>query len=141
MSDRCDEVGAAAMLEAFGLRGLLMYDLAPGEYHGNVVMSVLAGRALVIAPSGFADPAAAEAIAQFYDPHTLRIDAKEKAAFAGNCIAVSEEDVFMSAAGVAALRPENHQRLAAAGLRLHPVDLSEIEKAGGSLRCCIAEIY
>ncbi len=141
LSDRCDEVGAAAMLAAFGLRGLLMYDLAPGEYHGNVVMSVLAGRALVIAPSGFADPAAAEAIAQFYDPHTLRIDAKEKAAFAGNCIAVSEEDVFMSAAGVAALRPENHQRLAAAGLRLHPVDLSEIEKAGGSLRCCIAEIW
>jgi hypothetical protein len=141
LSDRCDEVGAAAMLDAFGLRGLLMYDLAPGEYHGNVVMSVLAGRALVIAPSGFADPDAAEAIAQIYAPHAVRIDAGEKAAFAGNCIAVSDQDVFMSAAGVAALHLENHQRLAAAGLRVHPVDLSEIEKAGGSLRCCVAEIY
>jgi hypothetical protein len=141
LSERCDEVGAAAMLETFGLRGLLMYDLAPGEYHGNVVMSVLAGRALVIAASGFADPAVAETIAQLYEPHSLRIDAAEKAAFAGNCIAVSEEDVFMSASGVAALRPENHQRLAAAGLRLHAVDLSEIEKAGGSLRCCVAEIW
>lgn len=141
LSDRCDEVGAAAMFDAFGLRGLLMYDLAPGEYHGNVVMSVLAGRAVVIAACGFADPATAEAIAQLYDPHALRIGVAEKAAFAGNCIAVSDTDVFMSAAGVAALRPENHQRLAAAGLRLHAVDLSEIEKAGGSLRCCVAEIY
>ena len=141
LSERCDEAGAAAMLEAFGLRGILMYDLAAGEYHGNVVMSVLAGKAVVLADSGFAEPAVAEAIAGFYAPHALRIDAAEKAAFAGNCIAVSDEDVFMSAAGAAALRPENHRRLAAAGLRLHAVDLSEIEKAGGSLRCCVAELW
>lgn len=141
LSERCDGTGAAAMLDAFGLRGLLMYDLAAGEYHGNVVMSVLAGRAVVIAPGGFADPSVAEAIAGLYAPHALRIDAAEKAAFAGNCIAVSDEDVFMSAAGASALRPENRRRLSAAGLRLHAVDLSEIEKAGGSLRCCVAEIW
>jgi N-dimethylarginine dimethylaminohydrolase len=83
----------------------------------------------------------AEAIAQIYGPNALRLDAAEKAAFAGNCICVSDEDVFMSAAGVAALRPENRQHLQAAGFRLHGVDLSEIEKAGGSLRCCVAEIW
>ena len=141
LSERCDETGAAAMLQAFGLRGVLIYDLAPGEYHGNVVMSVLAGRALVIADRGFADPGIAAIVAQIYDPHVLRINAAEKAAFAGNCIAISDEDVFMSLAGAKALRPENHQRLAAAGLKLRTVDLSEIEKAGGSLRCCIAEVW
>lgn len=141
LSERCDEAGAAAMCEAFGLRGLLVYELAPGEYHGNVVMSVLAGRALVIAPGGFANPAVADAIARIYAPHVLFLDAAEKAGFAGNCLAVSREDVFMSAAGVAALRPQNRQNLESAGFRLHAVDLSEVEKAGGSLRCCIAEIY
>ncbi len=141
LSERCDETGAAAMKEAFGLRGLLMYDLAAGEYHGNVVMSVLAGRAVVLAESGFADAAVPGAIAALYAPHALRISAAEKAAFAGNCIAVTDEDVFMSAAGVAALRPEMRQSLQNAGFRLHGVDLSEIEKAGGSLRCCVAEIW
>jgi N-dimethylarginine dimethylaminohydrolase len=31
--------------------------------------------------------------------------------------------------------------LAAAGFAIGSVALDEIEKAGGSLRCCVAEIY
>ena len=33
------------------------------------------------------------------------------------------------------------ETLAAAGLAVAAVPLDEIEKAGGSLRCCVAEIY
>ena len=66
---------AAAMHAAFGLRATLMFDLAAGEYHTNVVMSVLAGRGLVICPDGFADPVVAEAIAALYEPTVLRLDA------------------------------------------------------------------
>jgi hypothetical protein len=62
LSERCDEAGAAAMHAAFGLNLTFCFDLAAGEYHTNVVMSVLAGRALVIAPDGFADAAVAAAI-------------------------------------------------------------------------------
>lgn len=141
LSERCDEAGAAAMHAAFGLRATLMFDLAPGEYHTNVVMSVLAGRALVVCRSGFADPGVPAAIADLYAPRVVTLSAAQKAAFAGNCIAVSPDRVFVSQAGADVLDPDQRAVLARAGFALAPVVLDEIEKAGGSLRCCVAEIY
>ena len=47
----------------------------------------------------------------------------------------------MSAAGAAALDAYQRQTLESAGFQIHSVDLSELEKAGGSLRCCVAEIW
>ncbi|WP_339827137.1 arginine deiminase-related protein [uncultured Arenimonas sp.] len=141
LGERCDEAGARALHAALGLRGTLLFDLAAGEYHANVVMSVLAGRALVIAPSGFADPAAAQALAALYDPHVLLLSPAQKAAFAGNCIALRDGRVRMSQAGAQALSIDQVAALARAGFELAPVPLDEIEKAGGSLRCCVAEIY
>lgn len=141
LSERCDEAGAKAMHEAFGLRATLMFELAPGEYHTNVVLSVLAGRAAVIAPDGFADPAAVEGIARCYAPRVARLDAGEKLGFAGNCIAVADQAVFMSEAAALALRPQNRRILQDADFAVHAVPMAEIEKAGGSLRCCVAEIY
>jgi hypothetical protein len=141
LSERCDEAGAAAMHAAFGLRGMLLFDLAPGEYHTNVVLSVLAGRAVVIAADGFADAAAVEAIAALYAPFCVRLTPAQKQAFAGNCLALSERDVFVSQAGAEAFTAEQRQCLAAAGFALREVPLAEIEKAGGSLRCCVAEIF
>src|SRR5690606_37590385 len=68
LSERCDAAGAALLHDAFGLRATLAFDLAPGEYHANVVLAVLAGRAVLACPDGFADPAVARAIAGLY-PH------------------------------------------------------------------------
>lgn len=141
LSERCDEAGAAAMHVAFGLRATLVFDLAPGEYHTNVVMSVLAGRALVVCPDGFADPAVPAALAGLYAPAVLTLDAAQKQAFAGNCLALRDDGVWISAAGAAALTGMQRQQLAEAGFHCHVVDLDEIEKAGGSLRCCVAEIF
>lgn len=141
LTERCDEAGAAAMHAAFGLRATLVFDLAPGEYHTNVVMSVLAGRALVVCPSGFADPAVPAAIATLYAPAVVELDPAQKLAFAGNCIALSPDRVWFSAAGAAALGPAQRQVLTQAGFDVAEVALDEIEKAGGSLRCCVAEIY
>lgn len=141
LSERCDEAGAAAMHAAFGLRGTLMFDLAPGEYHTNVVMSVLAGRALVVCPAGFADPAAAAGIAAIYGPHVVELSPAQKAAFAGNGIALSPERVWMSQAGAASLQGGQRAQLERAGFALGDVALDEVEKAGGSLRCCVAEIF
>lgn len=39
------------------------------------------------------------------------------------------------------LSTTNHEILKQAGFNVHAVDLSEIEKAGGSLRCCVGEIF
>src|SRR5690606_19883847 len=66
LSERCDEAGARLMHEAFGLRATLLFELAPGEYHANVVLAVLAGRALVVAADGFADPRVVQALASLY---------------------------------------------------------------------------
>jgi len=141
LGERCDEAGAAAMHAAFGLKLTFCFDLAPGEYHTNVVMSVLAGRALVIAPSGFADAAVAQAIADAYALRSLFLDAAQKANYAGNCIALSDDSVWMSERAAASLSDAQKASLAAWGFRIEAVALAEIEKAGGSLRCCVGELY
>lgn len=141
LSERCDEAGARLMHAAFGLRATLLFDLAPGEYHANVVLAVLAGRAAVVCPAGFADPAVAEAIAGIYAPHAVVCDAAEHAAFVANCIALSPETVWMSATAGRALAPVHRAVLAEAGFRVETVELDAIEAAGGSLRCCIGELF
>ncbi|KFN50259.1 arginine deiminase-related protein [Arenimonas composti] len=141
LGERCDPAGAAAVHAALGLRATLLFDLADGEYHTNVVMSVLAGRALVICADGFADPAVPAAIAALYAPRVVALDAAQKAAFAGNCIALDEGRVWFSRRAAQALRAGQREVLASAGFAIGEVELGELEKAGGSLRCCVAEIF
>ena len=141
MTERVNDAGARAMHRAFALKLTFEFDLKPDEYHTNVIMSVLAGRACVIHADAFADEAVPQAIAGAYPGCTLFIDQPEKDAFAGNCIALTHSDLFMSQAGVDALRPTSRATLESWGFVLHATKLYEIEKAGGSLRCMVAEIF
>ena len=141
LSERCDLAGARAMHEAFGLKLTFCFDLASGEYHTNVVLAQLASRAAIIAADGFADPTTVAAIAQVYASRVLFLDPDQKAAYAGNAIALSSDSVWMSTRAAASLRAEQHATLAHWGFTLQAVELTEIEKAGGSLRCCVSEIY
>ncbi|MGY1458351.1 MULTISPECIES: arginine deiminase-related protein [unclassified Luteimonas] len=141
LSERCDEEGARLMHEALGLRATLMFDLAPGEYHTNVVLAVLAGRAAIICPGGFADPAVSDAIAALYAPHVVTLSQAEQSAFAGNAISLSDDVAWMSTRAAQALTPSSRDALARAGFGIRTVPLEAIEAAGGSLRCCVAEIY
>jgi hypothetical protein len=141
LSERCDEDGARLMHEAFGLRATLLFDLAPGEYHTNVVLAVLAGRAALVCADGFADPAVMDALAAIYGRHAIRLSSSEHAAFAGNAIALATDRVWMSAAARQALTASTHAALAAAGFALGDVPLDAIEAAGGSLRCCVGELF
>lgn len=141
LSERCDETGARLMHEAFGLRATMMFDLAPGEYHTNVVLALLAGRAALLCADGFADRAVVETIAAVYAPHAIRLSPRERAAFAGNAIALQPHTVWMSATAADALSPASRAALTAAGFAVRSVALDAIEPAGGSLRCCVGEIY
>ena len=141
LSERCDEQGARLMHEALGLRATLLFDLAPGEYHTNVVLAVLAGRAVVACPRGFADERAVEAIAALYAPHVVRCTPDEHAAFVGNCIALSPGIVWMSGNAGRALSAPARDVLAAAGFEVRTVELDAIEAGGGSLRCCVGEVF
>ena len=141
LSERCDETGAAAMHAAFGLDATRVFDLAPGEYHTNVLLQIYAGRLAVACPDGFADPSVARAILDFHSPHALALGREARLAYAGNGIAVSGEAAFLSARAVASLGVEDQQAFRRAGFTLYAVPLPEIEKAGGSLRCCVGEIF
>ncbi len=141
LSERCDEAGAALLHRAFGLRATLLFDLAPGEYHTNVVLALLASRAALICPRGFADARVVDAVADVYAPHAISLSPHEHAGFAGNAIALGTDSVWMSAAAAAALTANTRARLLAAGFAVRSVDLAAIEAAGGSLRCCVAEIF
>lgn len=141
ISDRVNAAGLQAMAEVFGLSAIFAFDLVPGEYHTNVVMSLLAGRALVIHAPSFADPEVPKAIASGYGGNVLWLSDAEKAAFVGNCIALKNDEVWMSARAAEALSIEHRELLTRIGFAVRSVDISEIEKAGGSLRCCIGEIW
>ncbi|MEO6968122.1 MAG: arginine deiminase-related protein [Rhodanobacteraceae bacterium] len=141
LSERCNTQGARAMHKAFGLRLTFCFELAPSEYHTNVVLTSLTGRAAIIAVDGFADPAAARAIARAHDDRAIWLSAEQKHAYAGNAISLSSDRVWMSARAEAALDDTQRATLESWGFRIGTVPLDEIEKAGGSLRCCVAEIY
>lgn len=141
LSERCDEAGARLMHEALGLRATLLFDLAAGEYHTNVVLAVLAGRAALVCPAGFADPDAVAAIVALYGPNAILLSPAEHAAFAGNAIALSDDGAWMSAGAAEALSVVTREALESAGFRVQAVALDAIEAAGGSLRCCVGEVF
>lgn len=141
LSERVDQGGIEAMHAALGLRATFVFQLQPGEYHTNVVMSVLAGRVLVIHAGSFVDPEVPAAIAALYGNNVVWLSDAEKFAFCGNCIALAQDQLWMSAQAASVLSTANRRLLEHAGFTIRSVDLSEIEKAGGSLRCCVAEIW
>jgi hypothetical protein len=141
LSERCDMDGARAMHDAFGLKLTFCFHLAEGEYHTNVVLAVLASRAAMIAADGFADADVPAAIAEVYAPRTIQLSPAQKNAFAGNAISLSADSVWMSQRAAESLTPSQRAALEKWKFSLRSVPLAEIEKAGGSLRCCVGEIF
>ena len=141
LTQRANPTGCAAMHEAFGLDLTYQFELKPDEYHTNVVMTVLADRALIICPDAFVDPAAAAVIASVYPDRTLVIDQKEKNAFAANSIAINQRDIVISKTAVSTLAPEKLEKLHGWGFSVHSVMFDEVELAGGSVRCTVGEIF
>ena len=141
LSERCDLAGARAMHEAFGLKLTFCFELAEGEYHTNVVFALLASRAALIAASGFRDPAVPHAIGRALGGHVIWLTQAQKNAFSGNAITLAPDRVWMSTQAADALDAGQKRAIARAAFTLQDVELGEIEKAGGSLRCCVGEIF
>jgi hypothetical protein len=141
LGSRADAKGCEAMHQAFGLDLTLAFGLQPTEYHANIILAILAGRFCVIHPGSFLDSEVPETIARVYPGRTLILSNEEKQAFAGNCIAVTENDVLFSDTAMKSLRASSRKALESDGFRVHGVPVDELEKAGGSLRCLIAEVF
>ena len=82
-----------------------------------------------------------DAIAALYAPHAVACSPAEHAAFVGNAIALSPDRVWMSERARATLTEAHRAVLTEAGFVVDAVDLGAIEAAGGSLRCCVGEIF
>jgi hypothetical protein len=65
----------------------------------------------------------------------------ERTGYAGNAIALAHDSVWMSATAERSLSDTTKARLAKAGFAIRSVDLDAIEAAGGSLRCCVGELF
>ncbi len=141
MTERVNDEGAVALAEGFQLDLTFQFDLAEGEYHTNVVMANLAGAAVVMHKDSFADPEVVQAIDDFYEGNILYLSDEEKMAFCGNCISITERDVLFSQTAFDTLSTASKKKLDKCGFRIHGVEVSELEKAGGSLRCMIGEIF
>ncbi|MCX7554580.1 arginine deiminase-related protein [Marinicella sp. S1101] len=141
MTERVDEAGAVELDEGFQLDLTFQFDLAEGEYHTNVVMACLASVGCVIHKDSFADPDVVQAIDDFYEGRILYLSDEEKMAFCGNCISITDRDVLFSQTAFDTLSVSSRKILNNWGLDIHGVDVSELEKAGGSLRCMIGEIF
>lgn len=141
LSSRVDQPGLEAMHHAFGLDLTLAFELKPSEYHTNVVMSILANRCVVLCPDALVDPVMANVISKAFNDQIITISEAEKAAFVANCLAITPEDVMMSETSFDQMTESTKKSFERHGFTLHPVALAEIEKAGGSVRCCLGEIY
>jgi hypothetical protein len=71
----------------------------------------------------------------------IRLTPEQKRAYAGNAITLSPNRVWMSARAASSLTDAQRASLSEWGFAVGSVPLDEIEKAGGSLRCCVAEIF
>ena len=141
MSPRVDETGCALMAEALGLDATLRFDLAEGEYHTNLVLAIAAGELCLVHPGSAPNPFLLKSLRAIYEDRVLLLRETEKNAFAGNCIAATEKDLLFSQAAENILREETVTALEDWGFRIHFLDVSEFEKAGGSVRCLVAEIF
>lgn len=141
LSNRADKQGAVAMQQAFGLSAVYNFPLAAGEYHTNVVLSVLAGRACIVAPGGIAEPGFTDFLEEYYPDAVVVLSDQEKDAFAANCLCLDDENILLSTTAFKTLHRDNRKKLEGLGFRLHPIEVDELEKAGGSLRCLLMEVF
>ncbi len=141
LTQRCSISGAEQASKALGLKGVYVFPLIESEYHTNICLSVLAGRAAVLAPSSFQNQADARAIQELYGSACLILSDHEKNNFAGNCLAVTNDVVLMSKRAEKSLSQTSYDFFERQGFDLRSVDITEIEKGGGSLRCLLAEIF
>ena len=141
MSPRVDETGCALMAEALGLDATLRFDLAEGEYHTNLVLAIAAGELCLVHPGSVPNPFLLKSLRAIYEDRVLLLRESEKNAFAGNCIAATEKDLLFSQKAKNILREETTTALEDWSFRIHFLDVSEFEKAGGSVRCLVAEIF
>ncbi len=141
LTGRCEPEAVAPMAAAFGLSTVLATPLDDAEYHLNVVLAVLEGRAAVVHDGAFVDPAVPAALDRVWPGAVRHLSRAEKDAFVANCLSIAPGVVAMSRTAAEALEPGTESFFADHGFTVLDVDVSVFELGGGSLRCMVAELF
>ena len=111
------------------------------DSHTNLVLTIAAGKICLVHPDSAPNPFLLKSLRAIYEDRVLLLDQAEKDAFAGNCIAATKRDLLFSRTAEKALRERTVSLLEDGGFSSHFLEMNEFEKAGGSVRCLVAEIY
>ncbi|QSB14885.1 amidinotransferase [Natronosporangium hydrolyticum] len=132
---RTDPAAHREVQEVFGRPVLSLQLVDPRFYHLDTALAVLReGDAAQLAyyPGAFS-PGSQRVLHRLF-PNAVVADEVDAAAFGLNLVSDGERVVLNAeASGMAA-------KLAAAGYQPMPVELSELKKGGGSVKCCILEL-
>ena len=126
---------AAAHAEAQELLGRPAISLRltdPRFYHLDVALAVLDDRTVAYYPGAFSD-SSQRVLAQLF-PDAVIADEADALAFGLNLVS-DGLNVFLNAEATAFAA-----RLAAVGYRPVPIELTELKKGGGGVKCCVAEL-
>lgn len=125
---RTDRATHAVLSRAFGVRVAPVRITHPALYHLDLSFCPLDERRAIVAPGAWDDAGRATVAALVPEP--LVIDDEEAFTFCANSVVV--DDVVVMPAGVPA---RVARRLEAWGFTVAVVDVSELHKGGGSIRC------
>jgi N-dimethylarginine dimethylaminohydrolase len=118
--------------EVFGREVVTMTLVRPQYYHLDTCLSVLDARPgqelVAYLPSAFAPDALAELESRF--PDAIIVDEDEAAVLGLNLVS-NGADVVMPVGA-----PRYQQAVAERGFTTHTLDLSELRKGGGGIKCC-----
>jgi N-dimethylarginine dimethylaminohydrolase len=125
---RTDRSTHGVLADAFGVRVATVGVVHPALYHLDLSFCPLDERRAIIAPSAW--DAAGRRTVRSLVPEPLVISEQEAFTFCANSVVVG--DVVVMPAGVP---PRVARQLERWGFAVQTVDVSELHKAGGSIRC------
>ncbi|HEX6970078.1 MAG TPA: amidinotransferase [Micromonosporaceae bacterium] len=127
------EIGAhAEAQEVLGRPVVSLRLVDPRFYHLDTALAPLDDRNIAYFPGAFS-PSSQRVLAQLF-PDAVLADEADALAFGLNLVSDGYNVVLNSEAAALA------DKLAALGYSPVPVDLSELKKSGGSVKCCVAEL-
>jgi N-dimethylarginine dimethylaminohydrolase len=129
---RTDVRAHREVAEVFDRKVVSLRLVDPRFYHLDTALCVLDDEQIAYFPDAFDDDSRAE-LARRY-PDALQVDETNACAFA--CNATSDGSRVFVPAGADGFA----QQLDTCGYEVIPIDLSELRKSGGSVKCCTLEL-
>jgi N-dimethylarginine dimethylaminohydrolase len=129
---RTEPAAHAEAQEALGRPVISLRLVDPRFYHLDVALAALDDGTIAYYPGAFSD--ASQRILRQLFPSALIADEADALAFGLNLVSDGRTVVLNSEASALAAK------LRAAGYVPVPVELSELKKGGGSVKCCLAEL-